>query len=90
MKLFLLANFFTLQKLVRHKQSSQYYALKLLSKEQIIKHKQLIHTINEKKILLAIDFPFLVSMELAFKDNTYVYFRMPFINGGEMFTHLRK
>lgn len=29
-------------------------------------------------------------MEFFFKDNSYIYMVLPFINGGEMFTHLRR
>lgn len=75
--------------LVKHKKSYNFYAMKILSKEKIMKMKQLQHTLNEKRILEAIRFPFTVSMEYSHKDNNYVYFVMPFISGGEMFTHLR-
>ncbi|CAH3844545.1 cAMP-dependent protein kinase catalytic subunit 1-like [Pieris brassicae] len=76
--------------LVRHSNSSKYYAMKVLEKERIIKMKQVDHTLYEKRILEAIRFPFTVSMETSFKDNSYIYFVMPFVPGGEMFTHLRK
>lgn len=78
------------QKLVKNKTTGDYFAMKLLLKEKIIKQKQVVHTMNEKKILHCIDFPFLVTLENAFKDNTTLYIVMPFINGGEMFTLLRK
>lgn len=48
------------------------------------------HTYSEKKILQAIRFPFVVYLEYCFKDNSYIYMFLPFINGGDMFTHLRK
>lgn len=76
--------------LLKHSTSSNLYAMKVLEKEKIIKMKQVEHTLYEKRILEAIRFPFTVSMEFSFKDNSYIYFIMPFVPGGEMFTHLRR
>ncbi|KAL1124158.1 hypothetical protein AAG570_001928 [Ranatra chinensis] len=70
--------------------NNSYYAMKILDKGSIIKAKQLDHTLNEKRILQALNFPFVVYMEFSLKDNSYLYFTMPFIAGGEMFTHLRR
>lgn len=64
--------------------------MKIICKDKIVKSKQVPHAINEKKILMSIDFPFVVNMEFSYKDNSYLYFCLPFVNGGEMFTHLRK
>ncbi|CAG9091200.1 unnamed protein product [Plutella xylostella] len=46
--------------------------------------------ILEKKITEAINFPFLLSLHCAFKDNVYLYFVLPYISGGEMFHYLQK
>ncbi|KAJ9594900.1 hypothetical protein L9F63_013805 [Diploptera punctata] len=67
-----------------------YHAMKILRKIQIKKTKQIDHTLNEKQILEAIKFPFIVYLQCSFKDNSNIYFVMPFITGGEMFTHLRQ
>lgn len=42
-------------------------ALKVSFIFQVVKLKQIEHTLNEKKILNAVDFPFLVNLEYAFK-----------------------
>ncbi|CAK1603462.1 unnamed protein product [Parnassius mnemosyne] len=76
--------------LLKHTKSGKFYAMKVLDKEKIIKLKQVEHTLSEKRVLEAIRFPFTVSMEFSFKDNSYIYFVMPFVSGGEMFTHLRR
>ncbi|KAK9888356.1 hypothetical protein WA026_000610 [Henosepilachna vigintioctopunctata] len=76
--------------LVKHIPTAEYYAMKVLDKRRIIKLKQVDHTLYEKNILAAVRFPFFVHLEYFYKDNSYLYFIMPFISGGEMFTHLRR
>ncbi|XP_023029617.1 cAMP-dependent protein kinase catalytic subunit beta [Leptinotarsa decemlineata] len=64
-------------------------AMKIMEKVNIIRTKQLVHTISEIRFLDALKFPFVIQMEYFFKNNVYLFLVMPFINGGEMFYHLR-
>lgn len=64
--------------------------MKIIAKDKVVRSKQIPHALNEKKILRALNFPFVVNLEFSYKDNSYLYFCLPFVNGGEMFTHLRK
>ncbi|CAD7078873.1 unnamed protein product [Hermetia illucens] len=77
-------------KLCKQKKTNKYYAVKVLFKSNIVKNKQVEHVVSEKKILGALNFPFVIHMELSFKDNDCLYLVMPFISGGELFTYLRK
>ena len=70
--------------------SSRYYALKVLEKRNVIKTKQVEHTLYEKKILSAVSFPFIASMYASFKDNANLYLLLEFVSGGEMFAHLTR
>jgi len=67
--------------LVIHKANKEHLAMKILEKAKIVKLKQVEHTINEKKILGAIRFPFIVSLKYSFKDTTNLYMLMEYVNG---------
>ncbi|CAL8102978.1 unnamed protein product [Orchesella dallaii] len=81
---------FGLVKLVEHKQTKEFYAMKTLIKAKVVKMKQVEHTLNEKKVLQCIGFPFIVELKYHFMDHANLYMVMDFINGGEMFYHLQK
>ncbi|XP_035431541.1 cAMP-dependent protein kinase catalytic subunit 1-like [Spodoptera frugiperda] len=76
--------------LVRDKCTFDYHAMKVVDKGVVVERKHVKHLILEKEILRCVKFPFIVSLDYAFKDNMYLYFISPFISGGEMFTYLQK
>lgn len=78
------------QKLVREKATSDVCAVKLLSKKDVVKYKQIAHVINEKQVLFSCRFPLLLGLVFSRKDNDFLYLGLPFINGGELFTYHRK
>lgn len=76
--------------LVKLKETGKYYAMKVLRKSEVVRLKQVEHTINEKHILDMIQFPFLVHMLGSFQDSANLYMVLEYVVGGELFTYLRK
>jgi len=75
--------------LARLKANGEYYALKVMKKEDIIQYKQVEHILNEKHILEEINHPFIINILCAFQDNTNIYIATDFSCGGELFSFLR-
>ncbi|EDW39249.1 GL13992 [Drosophila persimilis] len=76
--------------LVREKGGKNYYAAKMMSKEDLVRLKQVNHVHNEKTVLSATRFPFLIHLIDSSKDFDYLYLILPFVNGGELFSYHRK
>ncbi|TPX73530.1 hypothetical protein CcCBS67573_g05208 [Chytriomyces confervae] len=77
--------------LALHTRTNTYVALKVLRKLDVIKLKQVEHTLDEKRILEALcnGCPFLVHLYGSFMDCEYLYLVLEYIQGGELFTYLR-
>jgi len=75
---------------VRKKDDGKIYAMKVLRKEAIIARKQVTHTKAEKSILQKIQHPFIVQLHYAFQTKDKLYMILDYINGGELFFHLKK
>jgi len=76
--------------LVRHKQNTCYYAMKVLRKSEIIRLKQVEHVHNERNILSSTKHPFIVNLFTSFQDDHNLYIVLEYIQGGELFSRLRK
>ena len=70
--------------------TGEIYAMKTLQKEKIMKMNQQKNTQSERKILESVNHPFIVKLHFAFQTPTKLYFVMDFLNGGELFFHLRR
>lgn len=76
---------------VRKRDTKRIYAMKVLSKKEIIAKKEVAHTIGERKILQAsLESPFLVGLKFSFQTEKQLYFVTDFKSGGELFWHLQK
>ena len=47
-------------------------------------------SIVEREILEKFDHPFIMKLQFAFQDEFNLYLIMEFVNGGELFHHLKK
>ena len=76
--------------LVKKHDTGRVYAMKILKKGELIKQNLLIKTMAERHILEKCESPYLVKLHYAFQTSTKLYFVIDFLNGGELFTYLRK
>jgi protein kinase A len=76
--------------LVQSRHNMRFYAIKVLKKAQVVKMKQVEHTNDERKMLQKVKHPFLITLWGTFQDNKNLYMVMDFIEGGELFSLLRK
>lgn len=77
-------------KLVKHLPTGNSYALKILVKDEVVRNNLEVHVVNERRVMLQLDHPFILKLHNTYKDQRYVYFLVELTLGGEMFTHLKK
>lgn len=61
------------------------YALKMVSKRQILQQQLAAAVMREKNVMETIVHPFLAHLASSFQDENYLYFLMGLILGGELF-----
>merc|ERR1719506_2074605 len=76
--------------LVRKKDTAVLYAMKVLTKTNIIKRNQVEHTRTERHVLGYIRHPFIVGLVFAFQTKDKLYFVLDYCAGGELFFQLGK
>jgi protein kinase A len=76
--------------LVQSKHNQRFYAVKVLKKAQVVKMKQVEHTNDERRMLSDVKHPFLITLWGTFTDTKNLYMVMDFVEGGELFSLLRK
>lgn len=77
-------------RLAKWKERKTYLAIKCIKKAYIYKHKDERHINNERKIMMDLDSSFCVKLFATFQDDTFIYFAMEFVPGGELFQRLTK
>uniref|UniRef100_A0A8C3TL97 Rho-associated protein kinase 1 n=1 Tax=Chelydra serpentina TaxID=8475 RepID=A0A8C3TL97_CHESE len=70
--------------LVRHKSSRKVYAMKLLSKFEMIKRSDSAFFWEERDIMAFANSPWVVQLFYAFQDDRYLYMVMEYMPGGDL------
>ncbi|KAL9180143.1 hypothetical protein ACHAXT_008113 [Thalassiosira profunda] len=68
------------------------FAIKMLRKQDVLRHRQVEHTLLEKQILTELSqnpHPFIVNLAASFQDATHLFMVIECVIGGEFFSHLR-
>lgn len=76
--------------LVRSVHNNRFYAMKVFRKSHVVKAKQIEHTNDERRILSVCRHPFITRMWGTFQDCKSIFIIMDYIEGGELFSLLRK
>lgn len=75
---------------VRKRDTGRIYAMKVLSKKDIVERQEVAHTISERNVLVQATSPFLVGLKFSFQTAEKLYLVLDYLNGGELFFHLQK
>lgn len=76
--------------LVKWPKEGKSFALKAVSKQQIVETRQQGHILSEKNALASLNHPLIIKLYSTFKDKNMLYFLLEPSLGGELFTLLRK
>ncbi|CAG8656717.1 11883_t:CDS:10, partial [Funneliformis caledonium] len=75
--------------LVKEKKTSKLYAMKVLSKKEMIKRNKIKRALAEQEILATSNHPFIVTLYHSFQSEDYLYLCMEYCMGGEFFRALQ-
>jgi len=75
--------------LVYHPPTRKSYALKMLQKVQIVQLRQQANIMNEKRLLMTLDHPFILKLYDTYKDRDRLYMLLELVQGGELFSRLQ-
>lgn len=70
-------------KVVKKRDDGQIYAMKIMSKAEMVKKNQVHHILAEREILTLIDSPWIVNLVYSFQDSQNLYLVMDFLQGGD-------
>ncbi|KAF9957250.1 hypothetical protein BGZ72_002031 [Mortierella alpina] len=76
--------------MVERRETGKIYALKYISKAQVIKMEAVRNILRERQILETLDHAFVVNMRFAFQDDEYMYMCMDLMMGGDLRFHLNR
>eukprot|EP00536_Pseudo-nitzschia_multiseries_P008062 jgi/Psemu1/256856/estExt_Genewise1Plus.C_1980052 len=77
------------QKRVGREQGSL-FAMKILKKTHLVRRRQIERTRTERKVLSAVNHPFIMKLHYAFQTPEKLYLVLDYCPGGELFFHLSR
>lgn len=77
------------QKRVGREQGSL-FAMKILKKSHLVRRRQIERTRTERKVLSAVNHPFIMKLHYAFQSTDKLYLVLDYCPGGELFFHLSR
>lgn len=75
--------------LVREKKTDKLFAMKVLSKKEMIKRNKIKRALAEQEILATANHPFIVTLFHSFQSPDYLFFVLDYCMGGEFFRALQ-
>ncbi|WFC97113.1 serine/threonine protein kinase, AGC [Malassezia brasiliensis] len=75
--------------LVQEKETGRLYAMKVLSKAEMVKRNKVKRVLAEQAILVSSNHPFIVPLYHTFQSHDYLYLCMEYCVGGEFFRTLQ-
>lgn len=64
--------------------------MKVIRKDVVLEEDMLKNIVEEKRILIEANHPFMVKMNCMFQNDVRLFFVMDFVQGGELWDHLRE
>jgi serine/threonine kinase 38 len=77
-------------RVVRHKQTSEIFALKKMNKAEMLKKNQTTHVRAERNVLALAKNDWIIDLKVSFQDEKYLYLVMEYLAGGDLMTMLIK
>ena len=74
----------------RKKDHTQYFALKCQSKDSIVSDNRQAKILSEISIMREVEHPFIATLFAALQDNSYIYFVLELLPGGELYSQLKR
>jgi protein-serine/threonine kinase len=75
--------------LVRLKCTNEYYAMKVLTKDEMIRKNKVKRVLTEREILATADNPFIVNLYHSFQSKTQIFFIMQYCPGGNFYDFIK-
>ncbi|WWC60801.1 uncharacterized protein I303_103377 [Kwoniella dejecticola CBS 10117] len=75
--------------LVKEKKTDKLFAMKVLSKKEMIKRNKIKRALAEQEILATANHPFIVTLFHSFQSQDYLFFVLDYCMGGEFFRALQ-